>query len=281
MDNKRTFTSAQQNYKTARYALLGLILVAVINIALLFAEFDIYFMSGVFLFYLLSFGTKLMGRTAYVLSAVLILALYVLCFVLSKRKRGWLVAALAMVCIDTLLLVFFALGSGEFITFLMDILYHGSALWLLGMGVKNGKAATGERDSDPYHPAEAPGQEVPSDDEEGPFTDAECTLSVSENGRRFGPSSNGVARFYETYVAFGMKNPVHDGILGSRLTLAQERLRFAYTDIDRARFTDVNEFNVQIDLVDGRACRFFLTRGSRPKLVDLLTTHGIAIEPYQ
>ena len=124
-------------------------------------------------------------------------------------------------------------------------------------------------------------QDVPSDDEEGPFTDATCTLSVSANGRRFEPSLNGVARFYETVVALGMKNPVQESILDSRLTLTQEKLRFAYTDIDRTRFTDVNEFNVQIDLVDGRACRLYLTRGTRPKLVGLLTAHGIAIEPYQ
>ena len=145
MDNKRTFISAQQIYKTARYALLGLILLAVMNTAMHLVRSDCYIVSGVFLAYVLSAGTKSMANTTGILAAGLVLVPYVLCFFLSKRKRGWLVAALVMVCIDTLLLIFFALDSGGFIIFLMDILFHGSTLWLLGMGVKNGKAATGEQ----------------------------------------------------------------------------------------------------------------------------------------
>ena len=154
MDNEHTFTSAQRIYNYARYVLVSLILLTLVGIASL-AVSDIYVVSGVFLSLILSVGTKSMGSTAGFFSAALILIPYMLCFFLSKRKRGWLIAALVMVCIDTLVLIFVALSFGRFITFLIDILYHGSALVLLGRGVKNGKAATAAQESDPYHPAEA------------------------------------------------------------------------------------------------------------------------------
>ena len=69
MDNKRTFISAQQIYKTARYALLGLILLAVMNTAMHLVRSDIYIMSGVFLAYVLSAGTKSMANTTGILAA--------------------------------------------------------------------------------------------------------------------------------------------------------------------------------------------------------------------
>ena len=273
MDTKRIFNSAQRIYKYARFILLSLILVAVMNIALLFAGLDIYFMSGVFLSYFLSIGTKFTGTTTFVLSAILIP--YVLCFFLSKRKRGWLVAALVMVCIDTLLLIVVALGSGTFITSLMDILYHGSAIVLLGNGVKNGKAATAGQERDPYHPAEAMETPIPPNSEESAFTDIVCDLKIYKNDRRFALTLTGIARFYENEAA------LLETTLGQRYSPIDEKLRFAFTDIARAYYTDVNELNAKIDLVDGRACLLYLTRATRPKLVDLLTTHGIAIEPYQ
>ena len=277
MSNKRTFTSAQYIYKNARHAVLSLILFAVMNIALCLVGLDIYFVSGVFLAYFLSVG----GGTTGILAAISVLIPFVLCFFFSKRKRGWLVAALVMVCIDTLWLICVALGSERSILFLADILFHGSALAMLAMGVKNGKAATDEQECDPYHQVEDVGTDGPPDNEEGAFTDIACDLKISKSDRRFGLSLTGVARFYETEVALGGKNTLQEGIMGSRLTPIDEKLRFAYTDIDRAFYRDVNEFNVQIDLVDGRACRLFLTRGTRPKVVDILSGHGIAIEPYQ
>ena len=292
MDRKNTFTSPQQLYKSARYVLLGLILLTVLNIALYLAGSDVYFMSSLFTTYMMFIIMYKAGIVLGVLLAVTFLVPYVFCFFLSKRKQAWMVVTLVMVCMDTLPLLVIALGSvalgsvalgrvsslGHFVA---DIFYHILAIVLLGMGVKNGKAAIGEQESDPYHPAEAIEQAIPPDDVEEPFTDAKCTLSVSENGRRFGPSSNGVARFYETEVALGMKSILQEGIMGSRLTPTEEKLRFAYADIDRAFYRDVNEFNVQIDLVDGRACRFFLTRATRPQLVEALAAHGIGIEPYE
>ena len=287
MDRKNTFTSPQQLYKSARYVLLGLILLTVLNIALFLAGADVYFMSGLFTTYMMFIIMYKADIVLGVLLAVTFLVPFVFCFFLSKRKQAWMVVTLVMVCMDTLPLLVIALGSvalgrvSSLGYFVVDIFYHILAIVLLGMGVKTGKAAIGEQESDPYHPAEAIEQDIPPDDVEEPFTDAECTLSVSENGRRFGPSSNGVARFYETEVALGMKSILQEGIMGSRLTPTEEKLRFAYADIDRAFYRDVNEFNVQIDLVDGRACRFFLTRATRPQLVEALAAHGIGIEPYE
>ena len=53
MDRKNTFTSPQQLYKSARYVLLGLILLTVLNIALFLAGADVYFMSSLFTTYMM------------------------------------------------------------------------------------------------------------------------------------------------------------------------------------------------------------------------------------
>ena len=102
-----------------------------------------------------------------------------------------------------------------------------------------------------------------------------CDLKIFKSNRRFGLTLTGIARFYETEAA------LLETTLGQRYSPIEEKLRFAYTDIARAYYTDVNEFNVKIDFVDGRACRLFLTRATRPKLVEALSLHIIDIEPHQ
>ena len=70
--------------------------------------------------------------TALVIS-LLILAVYLLCWILSKKRTGWLTAALVLFCVDTVGLLFL---SYIFETSnLLDFLLHAWAIYSLANGV--------------------------------------------------------------------------------------------------------------------------------------------------
>ena len=114
----------ESKYNTARMNLLLVLAFTAINIILVLAGSYTYFLfSASIPYFLVDVGMLMCGKyppEAYVgelagmeflppaflviltILAVLILAAYVLCWVFSKKKVGWLMAALILFVIDTL-----------------------------------------------------------------------------------------------------------------------------------------------------------------------------------
>ena len=279
MEKKSMSNSPQRIYNNARYAILALILFTVLNVLLALMGSDSYYVVSVFLSYFLYLGFE--GAIGILLAA-LALVPYVLCFFFSKKKPAWMIVALVLVAIDTLILVLLALANDALLSLILDIILHIAEIVLLALGIKAGKALFGKAAEDPYHPAQtaerAPG--TIQNDGEGPFTDVVCVVSVSEDGKRFGMQTEGLARFYENELALGSASLAKTMLLGSAFASSEERMRFAYSDVARASFTKKNERTVRIDLQDGRAGCLVLNRGNKQQLLDLLQAHGIEVEPF-
>ena len=133
-----------EQFAGGRSTLLAVILMSIINIVMLLSGSDSYFLFSASVPYYLTFmgmyfdslvNSNMYTVTAIVISAV-ILALYFVCWLLSKKRPGWLTATLVLFILDTLTLLYFVFvvfGSlGEFI---IDLLLHGLVLFQLIRGV--------------------------------------------------------------------------------------------------------------------------------------------------
>ena len=160
--NKQTVDKNSREYLTqkrnsGRSTLLTILIFTVINIVMLVVQADYYFLfSASVPYYLTLFGMIfdefVVGTytTSALVIAAVILGLFLLCWIFSKKRRGWLIAALVMFIIDTVLVIVDAIGFME-ISYLMDIAFH---IWLiveLILGIRVGKEAIAEMNA----PAEA------------------------------------------------------------------------------------------------------------------------------
>ncbi len=143
-------------YNSARANLLLAVVFTLINLVLLVvANGETYFLFSVFVpYYVTLFAMILCGKfpaefydetwegieffgnglfVAALVFAALMLVLYVLCYVLSSRGRvGWLIAALVLFVLDTLLMF---LLQGIAIDTLMDVLFHIWVIVYLALGI--------------------------------------------------------------------------------------------------------------------------------------------------
>ncbi len=146
----------ENRYNTARANLLLAVVFTVINLVLLVAaNGETYFLFSVFVPYYVTLlamilcgkfpaeyygadweGVEFFGNGLFIAAlvfAAVMLVLYVLCYVLSSRKRvGWLIAALVLFSLDTVLM--FVL-QGVALDALMDVLFHAWVIVCLAMGI--------------------------------------------------------------------------------------------------------------------------------------------------
>lgn len=145
------YLKAQRNYLSARYEILLIIVMTIVNMFLLPTTETYYVCSISFAtFYIISavlakkdpsqFGVSaelaekaLPGAIAI---AIIITAVYVLFFFLSKKRRGCLITLLVLVSIDTF---FTLLNSALVSSAILDIVVHGVAIFFLAKGVNSGK----------------------------------------------------------------------------------------------------------------------------------------------
>ena len=122
----------ENKMKSARHSLLLVLIFTVVNLVLLLADGNTYFLfSASVPYYLTAFGMGMdaeMGisvftTTALVISAV-ILAAYLLCWIFSKKRVGWYVVALVLFILDTVLLVRLALSFDALADSIMDLVFH-------------------------------------------------------------------------------------------------------------------------------------------------------------
>ena len=268
--------SPQKVYQSARYAILFLVALTAVNILMRVGDMDRYFVSSVFLSY---FMVTIIPKTAIGAAvAVAILVPYILAFFLSKKKPGWMIAALVLFVLDTLFVIFtmFLLrqaGESPW-SMLLDLALHAFVIFELVMGVKYREAATAE--------AEEEGPVLPSD-ENGTYTEVGCVVATSKENGKHTVETNGVVRFYENEMAIGAVGTAQAMLIGAAYTAPTEKMRFAYSEIARVYYSKKNERTVQIDLADGRyvCCTFAaLANVNRDQFTDQLYAHGFTVEPF-
>ncbi len=138
--------AANQQYRTARVNLLVMLICTAVNVVLFFlgsgtmmlfsatvpyiaviygslfwwaSEIEIYFILGIAV-------------------AVVLIVAYLICFIFSKKRVGFMVAALVLFAIDTVVMALTYIGSGSFADGIIDIIFHIWVLAYLVSGVYNG-----------------------------------------------------------------------------------------------------------------------------------------------
>lgn len=128
-------------YNTARSNLLLVVAFTAINLVLQVIESDMYFVfSASIPLFLTVVGGELAilmeTEAPYITSivaAVAIIGIYLLCYFLSKKARGWMIGALVLFSLDSLfLLLNFSADA------VIDLLFHAWVLYYLILGVVNG-----------------------------------------------------------------------------------------------------------------------------------------------
>lgn len=181
----------EQKYNSSRANLLLVIVFTAINMILMVAGSDTYFLFSAFVPYMMVVVGALLGGKApeeyyeagllnpgagdptifYVLLviAVIILALYLVCWLLSKKNHvGWLIFALVLFVIDTVAMLLF----GEISEMIFDIVFHA---WVL-FGLIGGISAHFKLKKLPEEPEEPVG--AGTDDEEPVEENGEETDSL-------------------------------------------------------------------------------------------------------
>jgi len=143
------------NYHTARVNLLFMAILTLINVVMILLGQDSYFLFSACVPYIIALTGAIFCGTLpeeyygeiegyhqifessaiYVFAAVAlaIIALYVICFVFSKKRAGFLIAALVLFSLDT---VFMFYWYGLDLTMIVDILFHVWVLVYLILGVR-------------------------------------------------------------------------------------------------------------------------------------------------
>ena len=160
MENTKT-TQANplvQKYASARSNLLLMLALTVVNIVLLFIGADLMLLFSATIPYVSSIVAMLAysyGQIAYgyIAVAVIPLVLYLVCWILSKKNVGWMIAALVLFIIDTIYMAYFYISAGD-TSGILDVVIHALVLYYLFVGVKSGLALKNQ-------PAEAIEVEAP------------------------------------------------------------------------------------------------------------------------
>lgn len=140
--DKNSIAFMQGQIQAARGTLLGMIILTVVNAVLLLTESDYYMLYSISMTYVLMvFGQVMDGAvfgtytvTALVISAGIV-AVFLACWILSKKKHIWLTVALVLTIVDCVLMLVFTFAVMEnpaenlvqiFVTlFLVYLLFRG------------------------------------------------------------------------------------------------------------------------------------------------------------
>jgi hypothetical protein len=184
---KRTVTAAQHanTYRGARNTILSLVILTAVNCVLLAVGSSTYFLSSIFLIY----GVMAVYGVTPVTVAVaaVLLGVYLCAFFFSKRRRGWMLAALILFSLDTLCVVgmmFLMKYVGESpLQLVLDLIFHALGIVWLSLGVKNGRFGTMDAEElQAYAEAQSPAEEAEeqSPESEEPFPAEEEPSPESE-----------------------------------------------------------------------------------------------------
>ena len=138
--------NAERKYTAARYSLLMALAFTVINVVGAILNSEYYFLFSAFMPYIvaaLGVGMAVeLGSTVLVVMgaiSVVLIVPFLLSWIFSKKKTGWMIAALVYFVFDTAFMLLFLLLFGDF-TSIIDILFHAWLIYELIVGVKAGIA---------------------------------------------------------------------------------------------------------------------------------------------
>ncbi len=141
--DKNTPEALQGKVNSARVNILLMVVFTVINLVLLLTESGRYFLFSATVPYELTFEGAVMNYLEYgeifgaytytglVISAA-VLALYVVCALLTKKSDVWYIVAGAVFVIDTALLVYW--NSEYFSDIILDLVFHAWVLYSIFSG---------------------------------------------------------------------------------------------------------------------------------------------------
>ena len=133
---------AENKYKAARGNLLLMLVFTLLNIVLLFTGSEIMLLfSATIPYYAVIFGVvseNAVFLTINVVIAAIGLLAYLLCWIFSKKRYGWMIAALVLFIMDTLAMVGLFLLAEEF-SGILDLVFHVWVLYYLFLVVMNGR----------------------------------------------------------------------------------------------------------------------------------------------
>jgi len=153
-------TAWEKKYKSARANLLAAVLFSFINVMIIIFDTGYYFMFSVFMSTMFANSAMEDGALSipWAVAAVACLLPFLLCWILSNKKHGWMTAALVLFSLDSLvffLMIGIVIANGEsVVSLLIDLLFHGWVLFYLIQGVR--AAAALKKLPEEEIPAEAP-----------------------------------------------------------------------------------------------------------------------------
>jgi len=167
----------QEKYNNARVNLLIMIIATVINVVLLFTSADTMFLfSATIPYYAAIVGMAFETRAALTIGlgiCAIIILIYFLCWILSKKAYGWLVGALVLFAVDTAALAYLYI-SAEDASGIIDVVFHAWVLYYLIVGVANGKKLENL-------PEDEPCEVAVSAEEAAPLPEYSTPLRAAEN----------------------------------------------------------------------------------------------------
>lgn len=130
----------RQKFLTSRTNLLLMTVLTVINIVMLFLGSEsMMLFSASIPYFAVAFPVVWGMQELFVAGlavAIVIIVLYFLCWLLSKKHPGWMTVALVLFALDTLALAGLYLSIGE-VSGIMDVLFHIWVLFYLFQGVSS------------------------------------------------------------------------------------------------------------------------------------------------
>ena len=161
MDKKISEFQNGLKYKSARTSLLILIIFSAVNLfSLTFGGFYFLFSSYItqifaILGYEAAYLNDTVGVALFIALGLVSVLPYVLCYIFSKKKIGWMIGALVLFSIDTLILAYdivtVIMGDAKYISeYIWDIFFHAYALYALiscvvyGVKLKNSQSDESE-----------------------------------------------------------------------------------------------------------------------------------------
>lgn len=138
-----TLEAHEKRFAIARNDLLIVIILTVANIVMMFIGSDSMMLFSASIPYF-AVGMGYYGESVEILVfgiiiAVICLALYLVCWIFSKKKYQWLIVATVLFVIDSAAMIGLYSYSGEFESGIMDMIIHAFVLYYLIVGVITGK----------------------------------------------------------------------------------------------------------------------------------------------
>jgi len=139
----QTRTQLETKFNKTRGSLLLVVMFSLANMLLLLLESDITFLfSASFPNYAVVYGVVMTALSGEMIHAIVsislaaaVVGLFALCYFLSKKRRFFIIVALALFSLDTIFLIWvFTLDLVENINFLPDAIFHIAVMFSLISG---------------------------------------------------------------------------------------------------------------------------------------------------